>query len=77
MHLHVYFILRSYLTISFAYHFDIQGIKRRRHILLNNWHIFICETSVESLNYLDSVGIKKRLVSYKVILFHASRFRNL
>ena len=43
----------------FAYFFKIQGIKRW-HILLNKWQIFISETSVKSLNYLDSVGIKKK-----------------
>ena len=32
-------ILRSSLTISFAHHFEIQGIKRR-HIKQNNWHVF-------------------------------------
>ena len=52
------FILLSYLTISFVYHFEIQGIKRW-HILLNNGQILISETSVKSLNNLDSVGIKK------------------
>ena len=57
--MHLNFSLRSYLTISFAYHFEIQGIKRL-HILLNNWQILISETRVKSLNYFDSVGFKKR-----------------
>ena len=56
--MHLNFILLSCLTISFAYHFEIQWIKSW-HILLNNWQILISETSVKSLNYLDSVGIKK------------------
>ena len=47
-----------HLTISFAYHFEIQWIKSW-HILLNNWQSLISETSVKSLNYLGSVGIKK------------------
>ena len=69
-----YFTFLSYHI--FAYFFKIQGIKRW-HILLNNWQILISETSVKSLNYLDSVGIKKRLVSHKVILYRASPFKNL
>ena len=69
-----YFTFLSYHI--FAYFFKIQGIKRW-HILLNNWQILISETSVKSLNYLDSVGIKKRLVSHKVILYRASPFENL
>ena len=56
--MHLKFILLSYLTISFAYHFEIQGINRW-HIVLNNWQILISKTSVKSLNNLDSVGIKK------------------
>ena len=56
--MHFNFILLSCFTISFAYHFEIQWIKSG-HILLNNWQILISETSVKSLNYLDSVGIKK------------------
>ena len=52
-----YFTFLSYHI--FAYFFKIQGIKRW-HILLNNWQILISETSVKSLNYLDSVGIKKK-----------------
>ena len=56
--MHLNFILRTYLTLSFVYHFEIQGIKRW-HILLNNWQILISETSVKCLNNLDSVGIRK------------------
>ena len=52
-----YFTFLSYHI--FAYFFKIQGIKRW-HILLNNWQILISETSVKSLNYLDSVGIEKK-----------------
>ena len=52
-----YFTFLSYHI--FAYFFKIQGIKRW-HILLNNWQILISETSVKSLNYLDSVGITKK-----------------
>ena len=56
--MHLNFNLLSCLTISFAYHLEIQWIKRWI-ISLNNWQILISETSVKSLNYLDSVGIKK------------------
>ena len=64
------FSLRSYLTITFAYHFEIQGIKRW-HILLNNWQILISETSVKSLNYLDSFGILRDWCLTK--LFYTAR----
>ena len=74
--MHLNFSLRSYLTISFAYHFVIQGIKRW-HILLNNWQILISETRVKSLNYLHSVDIKKETGVSQVILYRASPFKNL